>query len=290
MLVDNVGGILEENGFSYCGYSGCFDIAARRESLLLLKVLSNVDSFQEEQADNLKILSRDLDAQSMLVGMHTRRESLSDNIIYERFDIPTLTPRTLGRMLRGFLPVLYRSRGGLFVDVEPSQLRKARNDSGMSQAELAVKVGITKKSVYEHESRKMKIIYKNAVRMEKVLKTAIISPLEIKPNHAPDFSPRSRFESTISRKFNSIGFETDSVYKTPFNLIAKEKFLLISDVEEHTARAEKNAPYIAEFSRVAKTPAIIVTKEEINGDVPSIRPGELGELSANEIRKIINKW
>jgi len=226
MLLNDIEEILEENGYSYCEYNGCFDIAARRESIMLLKVLNNVDSFQEEQANNLKMLSNDLDAKPILVGLNTRREALSDNIIH------------------GSLPTIFRFRGGMFAEIDPARLKSAREDVGLSQSDLAEKVGITKKSVYEHESKKLKIVYKNAVRMEKTLKTDLMIPLELKMSYAAKIKPRSIFEGKISQNFRRMGFATDFVYQSPFNMIAKEKsFMLISDVDEKKNRIQKNLPY-----------------------------------------------
>ena len=53
----DVESMLGNNGYDYSEFTGCFDIAARRqlptENILLLKVLENVDSFMEDHANNL---------------------------------------------------------------------------------------------------------------------------------------------------------------------------------------------------------------------------------------------
>ena len=291
MLLNDIEEILEENGYSYCEYNGCFDIAARRESIMLLKVLNNVDSFQEEQANNLKMLSNDLDAKPILVGLNTRREALSDNIIYDRFSIPTVSPKTLENIIHGSLPTIFRFRGGMFAEIDPARLKSAREDVGLSQSDLAEKVGITKKSVYEHESKKLKIVYKNAVRMEKTLKTDLMIPLELKMSYAAKIKPRSIFEGKISQNFRRMGFATDFVYQSPFNMIAKEKsFMLISDVDEKKNRIQKNLPYISEFSKVTRKSAIVVTNEEINCDIPTLKEDELPGLKSKDIRKLLKRW
>lgn len=291
MLMQEIEEILEDNGFRFCEYRGCFDIAARRESMLLLKVLSNVDSFQEEQAKNLKILSRELGARSLLVGLHTRREALSDNTVYDRFDIPTVNPKALENILRGDLPYLYRFRGGLFAEIDLSILRKAREDADLSQSDLAKKIGVTKKSIYEHETKKMKIRYKNALKIERLLKAKIIMPLELKTEYNVEASPKSKFENNVSRKFIQMGFDTDSVYQTPFNMIVKEtNLMLLSDVEENKKQIEKNIPYMSRFSKLAKKSAMVITKEEINLDMPTIREDELKDMSPKDIRRRIKNW
>lgn len=290
-MIDDIGKMLEERGFDYCKFSGCFDIAARKDSIILLKLLGNVDSFQEEQANNLKILSRGLDAQPFLIGLNTRREALSDNIIYERFDVPTVTPKTLESILAGNLPELYRFRGGLFAEVDPEALRAARENADLSQSQLAEKVGITKKSIYEHESRKMKIGQNNAIKIEKVLKTKVTIPLEVKVTYEVFAGPRGKFESKISRSFRALGFGTDFVYQSPFNMIASEKdFMLLSDVEESGKDIRKKIPFISEFAKLSEKSALIVTKEEENFDIPTVRESELSSIGRNGLKRLINKW
>ncbi|MFB6217196.1 MAG: transcriptional regulator, partial [Candidatus Aenigmatarchaeota archaeon] len=85
-LVNSVIQFLERKGFDTCEYvGGCFDVAARRDKLLLLKILLNIDSFQRGQARDLKLLSSLLSARPFLVGKRSRRENLEDDAIYERF-------------------------------------------------------------------------------------------------------------------------------------------------------------------------------------------------------------
>lgn len=291
MLLHDIEEMLSDNGFAYCEYGGCFDIAARRESLFLVKVLGNIDSFQEEQASNLKILSRELEAKPVLVGLHTRRETLSNNIIYDRFDVPALTPKTFENILNGLFPEICRMRGGLFVEIDSEALREARKSAQMSQSELAGKVGITKKSVYEHESKKMKIVYKHALKLEKVLKVSMILPLDISADCHAEADPRSVFEVKISRNFRKMGFETGSVYQSPFNMIIKEKgFVLLSGVEEVSKRIEKKIPYISEFSKLAGKSAVIITKEEANFSIPTIVESELGSMRGKDVKRIIKNW
>jgi len=290
MLVNDIEEILEESGFRYCEYSGCFDIAARKSSMLLLKVLGNVDSFQEEQANNLKVISNTLDAKSFLVGLHTRREKLSDNIVYERFDVPTVNPTTLENILHGNIPSVYRFRGGLFVEVDPVKLKQAREESGLSQSQLAEKVGITKKSVYEHESRKMGIVMENAVRIEKILETKVTLPVSTSEYKTEEQKPRSTFEASVSRNFRRMGFETGSVYQSPFNMIAAGEMMLLSDVEENQKKARKNIDHIEKFSKLSRKSAIIVTKEEANFNIPTVREGDLARMKSKDLVKLVKTW
>jgi putative transcriptional regulator len=292
MLRQMIEEMLEENGFNYCEYSGCFDIAARRDSMLLIKLLTNVDSFQEDQANNLKIMSNSLDAKSLLVGLHTRRETLENNVLYERFEIPTVTPKTLESFLASnTLPTLYRFRGGVFVEIDPSKLRAAREAEGFSQSELAGKVGITKKSVYEHEKKNIRIDYGNAVKLERVLKTDLMMPSHFWQTDGTDHHPKTYFETSISRTFRKMGFETSSVYQSPFNMIAKDSdLLLLSDVEERSRNIEKKIPHIKSFSKISGKSAVVITKDESNFEIPSLTEEQLSEMDPRAVRRIIKRW
>jgi putative transcriptional regulator len=151
-IMNDVEKSLERGGFEHCRCEGCFDIAARRDFTIFLKVLNNVDSIQESQANNLKIISKGFDAAVAVVGLRTRRESLRDNVVYERFDIPTFTPPTLENIIANDrLPYIYRRRGGFFAEIDPARLKAGRQKAGLSQAGLADRVGVTKKNIYEHE-------------------------------------------------------------------------------------------------------------------------------------------
>jgi putative transcriptional regulator len=260
--------------------------------MMLIKILSNVDSFQEEQANNLKIMTKHLDARSFLVGSHTRREKLSDSVLYERFEVPTVTPRAFENLvLNENFPSVYRFRGGLFVEINPESLRAAREQSGLTQSQLADKVGVTKKSVYEHEKKKIRIEYENAVKIEKALKVSLIEPLRTETGPgAASTAPRTAFEAKVYSKFRSIGFNADSVYQSPFNMMAKSsRMLILSDVEESSDKARKKLLYIKEFSKVSDKSAVIITKEETSFDIPSVTQKEFLDMDKRDIRKVVGK-
>lgn len=290
LLLQKVENILEKGGFDYCLYGGCFDIAARKSFTIFLKVLDNVDSFQETQANNLKIIAEDTDATVALVGTHTRRESLKDNIVYERFDVPTFTPNTLETIVVSrAMPVTYRLRGGLFVEIDAEKLRSRREKSGLSQSALAKSVGVTKKSIYEHEHQDKKALLDIAEKIEDTV-GEVSNPATIKKRYSFEKNrPKDRFESIVSRDLERIGFSTDLIHQTPFNIVAHEKrMLVISKAGEKKKSMEKSVPFVAQLSSITGIPAVAITKEEMRMDIPSIQEKELREMkNPRDIRKFI---
>ncbi len=290
LIMEEVENILEKGGFEYCTYDGCFDIAATRDFTLFLKILGNVDSLQERQARNLKILSRDFSATVAVVGIRTRRENLENNIIYDRFEIPTFTPSTLENIiLNDIFPFLYRFRGGVFAEINPAKLKDARENAGLTQKQLAEKAGITKKNVYEHEHARKKALYSSVRKIEKEVGN-VTDPLVLRT----DFSnivngPKDRFEKMVYDDFKRIGFSTDSVSQTPFNIVAKsQRIMIVSKADKNKKRIEKDIPHIIAFSDIMDLPAIAVTKDDMYLDIPTIKEKELREInSIKELRKML---
>lgn len=291
MLMQKVEGVLENNGFSYCEHSGCFDIAARKKHIMLIKVLNNIDSFSEGNARNLRILSEEISTDAMLVGSSTRREILKDSIIYERFEIPAMNVNTFESVVENDMPTVYRRRGGLFVDVNPEIVRKRRVGAGMTQKELAERIGITKKSVYEHEKSRLKMSYENALIMEEILGGGIIEIADIRLKKSGEKNaPEGRFESFVYRNLEKIGFSTRIVRQSPVNMIAEDRMKIISEADEVPGRIEKNAESLKKFSEISGRPVIAITKGEIHAEIPSIDEKSLRGMSARDIRKFVRNW
>jgi len=290
MLFQQVARVLDRHGFNWCECSGCFDIAARKRDMLMLKVLDNVDSLQESQAKNLIALSDKLDANVSLIGTHTRYEHLRDNVIYERFDVPTFTPNTLDAILDDRNPTVYRNRGGYFVEIDPRALRKARNKAGLTQQELADAVGVTKKSIYEHEARAMPAQQAIVGRIEKTLKESVSIPFEAEPfGISADIEPESEFERFVSHRMRQIGFSTSFVGQSPFNLIVREKVMVLSDAEPNPHRIERKAEQLESFADVSNQPVVIISNGEPKTNLPTISAEQLNSLSARGLRKIARK-
>ncbi len=290
LLLKHVENILDKGGFDFCEYNGCFDIAARRNFTIFLKILDNVDSFQETQANNLKIIASDMDATIALVGTHTRRESLKDNILYDRFDVPTFTPQMLENIVvNDTLPMLYRFRGGLFAEIDSEKLRNKREIAGLSQAELAKTIGVSKKNIYEHEHQDKKSMIEIVERIEEMI-GEVTNPLAIQKLYSFEKNePQDRFEMLVSKDLRNIGFATDLVYQTPFNILAHEKkMLVISKTGDNKRKIEKSIPFVQKISSITQTPAVAITKEEMNIDMPHIVEKDLKYMQKpGDIKKLI---
>jgi putative transcriptional regulator len=291
-IISKVERMLERSGFGTCENFGCFDLAAKKgKNFFILKVLSNVDSLQEEHASNLRTISAELDGRALLVGEHMRKERLEDGVIYQRYDVPTISMSTLESMLvQKFKPMITRNRGGLFMEIDSVQLREKRISMGLTQEELAKKAGTTKKGIYEHERENKKASKDLVDNLESIL-GKISSPASFEPREAAKTAPRGQFEEIVSKHFESIGFGTNSVYHAPFNIIVRsEEMTILSEAEEKKEKIEKILEEMISFSRLAGKPIIAITREETELEIPTIREKDLQSYSARDLRKLIRNW
>lgn len=286
-LVEKTLRMLDRNDYITLQYHGCFDIVAKRETLILLKILQNVDAFQEEQAKNLKIISNNLDAHPFLLGIQTRREKLQKGIVYERFELPTISPETFESLISfDIFPKIYRDRGGLYVEIDQEVLRETRKRKGMTQRELAEAVGINKKVIYEHEKKQLRMLLSIAERLERILERKIIRP--VNPMEAKFYGhgePADKLEKAVKKDLSNLGFKTEFVKQAPFDLFAREKVLLVSDIEENRKKMFRRAVDLKNFIKIIKKPALVITeksKEESLLGIPIVRRGELEEFQSGK--------
>jgi len=284
---------LVKSDYVTCEYKGCFDIAAKKDSILLLKILLNIDAFQREQAKNLKIIANNLDAHPFLIGTQTNREKLQSGIVYERFETPTVSLKTFEDLIvNSIFPSIYRDRGGLYVEIDSTILREVRKKKGMSQRELAEAVGINKKVIYEHEKKQLRMMLQIAEDLERILDNKIMKPIDVFKKYEEHGYPKDFIERGVRKDLEKLGFKTDFVKQAPLDVFAKEKKLVLSNIEMNRRKMIRHAARLKGFIEIVRKPALIITEdakdEEIMG-IPLIERKKLEEMDKKELIKKAEK-
>jgi len=154
-LIAAVLSIFSSRGFRIANYSdvrGCVDFVAVRDGNgYVVRVLSNVDALREESVEEFVRLADLLGAIPIIVGERTKRDTLKDGIIYRRYGVPVVTSSTLARIIDGDIPSSEVYNGRVLVYFNPDSFRAARQSLGLSQNDLAQRIGTTKDSIYRYE-------------------------------------------------------------------------------------------------------------------------------------------
>lgn len=279
-----------------------FDIVARRDqSLLLVKVLTNIDAFSKENAEELKVLAEALDGSVMLVGERSGSGELEQGIVYSRFDIPIISHSTLKDLLmEDEPPFIFAAPGGLYVRLDSSLLHRLREERGVSLGTLAEAAGVSRRTIQMYETG-MGAMIDAALRLEDFLGKQIVVPVDPMGYHpkARECKPLEiekcdEFGRNIYGMLMQLGLLVKPTEKCPFEALTVDRDLLIlTGLGKDEARLMDKARMVSDLSRITGKESVIFierlrTRESIEGTA-LIGRDELRKMHESErLRKMVN--
>ena len=272
-------------------------IAKKQNRTLLIKVIDDVDLVSENEAKELKSLSIMFKAKGIIVGEKSHRGRLEDMVIYERFNIPTITPESLECLLRNGNIYIYAGRGGYYVRINGKKLKEIRESRGLSLGNVAQLLGLTRKTVYEYERGCLNTTLYKAIRIielfgEEVLKPFSIDELEVKGEVEYPI-PEETVEKEIIIHLSSRGFQVVHTRATPIDIAAQlesKSYRLFFAVKH---RREKNmmpkVEALHKILKVIKAKAIaIVSNADEEKDIESLGIYTIREDQVKEFKRAEN--
>ncbi|HIQ50231.1 MAG TPA: helix-turn-helix domain-containing protein [Nanoarchaeota archaeon] len=282
-IKEAVKNLLIERDYEVYESTGCFDIAGKKDELLLIKILKNIDSFVLQHALSLQSISSALDAYPFLIGNNTNYEKLVPGVIYERFQIPAMCIETFRMILDKEFPEFYRQKGGVYVEIDPVALRKARIENKLSQKQLANLVGVSSKTIYMHEKFRLKASIKIVKKIEKVLGKKVSGKAHVFRKYEFKGKAKDSLEKFVAKKLNEIGFETYFTYHAPFDVSAKEKEIIISDIEQDKRKISYRYKKFAEFVEFLGLSGAVITEDyRKECKIPIISKKDLEEVKTKK--------
>ncbi len=251
-----------------------FDIVARRDNtLLIIKVLMNIDAFSETTANELYLLARLLQGTPLLIGEKNGLGPLEDDVVYDRFGVHATTLNTLRDHLLEGMPIkTYAGPGGLYVNIDEKKLQTLRQEQGISLGEFARHVRVSRKTAQLYEQG-MNARAEIAERVEDLLKEVISIPIELlKPSEPkrktqPSFTSYKdrlqEFEREIFSLLEHIGYKITPMEKCPFEAVSKErKQVILTCVQKYDKKLQEKAHIVSRISKITETHAVAFTDKE----------------------------
>src|SRR6266571_4553505 len=232
----------------------CFDFVARRDdTLLIVKVLQNVDALNKETA-----------REPLVVGERSGTGSLEDGVIYTRFGVSILSRRTLGEFLEeGVPPFLYSAPGGLYVRLDADALRRLREERRVSLGTLADIAGVTRRTIQmylEGMSATMEV----AMRLEEFLNESLVMPVDpfallADPAAREERLPQIEgFEREMFERLERLGYRVLRTVRSPFDALSKhEETTFLTGVGEADRALERKAEVVSNLSRVVEKDSVM---------------------------------
>ncbi len=287
--------VLKKNNFlvnNFLQSNSCFDIVAKKEeNTLLIKVYENIDSFRNEQGDELKKLSKVINANCIIIGSKTKVFELENNTVYFRQDIPAVNVYTFEKSINSQEPIVRHFKGKDIVDIDSEKLSLLRKEMDLSLKELAEKLGVATETLYRYEKGASTSL-ETAQKMENELKNTLAKKVDIfKKNYNEDVIDDLPSEDLLE-KMHDIGLRMALFSHSPFDAYGQKEKLFISS-GKGKLDLPKKAFELKKISTVVDTDSILITKEykykSING-IPIIQEHDFDTISKpKDIRKFLDE-
>ena len=275
----------------------CFDLAIKKEELLMfIKVLSNIDCLAESHADALKRIAFIFSASAVLVGEKTRKGKIEEDTVYIRYGIPAVNVDTLENiLLHNILPLVYAKRGGYYVKIDGEKLRKIREELQLSLGNLAEKIGVSRRAIYEYERNTMDATLDTVIQIEKLLDVPISRPISLFDWPFEDLKlsdndvPNDPISSLIYHSFRKLGFRTVFTSYAPFDALSFEgldkQFKLVTGIEKRSKdNIREKIAELNEFAKVTEKSAFLIAKNE-----KYVNSEDLVVLTIKDIKRLKSK-
>ena len=250
----------------------CFDILARKDDILIiLKILVNIDSLTSAQAEELSKVAGTFLASPITIGMKSKSNYLEDDVVYERYEIPTITPQTLcDCIVHDIHPEVFAKRGGYYVKIDGKLLKELREKNDLSLKELADLTHVSRETIYKYEQGNSQTYPETALRIENILGKPITLSFNILENEQVN-----QLDNVIQepRELIELGYKVTSSNKTPFDAVS----IKVEDTEEIEKLRQKLETKLDEIEKIrneinkrTKNNEILITNMERNRNTKTL--------------------
>jgi putative transcriptional regulator len=251
-----------------------FDLVARRDnSLLIIKVLTNIDALTEDVANELQTLSTLLKGCPLLIGERTGTKLLEEDVVYDRYGIQAITYKTFNNHLLEGIPLeVYAGPGGLYVNLDEEKIKKIRNEQNISLGSFARTLKVSRRTVQMYEDG-MNATIEVALRIENFIGENVTIPIDILERRISNdvefktIEPEGfgKFQKDIFSILEKVGYKVVPLERCPFEAVSKDKRkILLTCVDEYNKKLLKKAQVVSNISNITEKHAVLIIDKEVN--------------------------
>jgi putative transcriptional regulator len=251
-----------------------FDLVARRDnSLLIIKVLTNIDAVPEDVSRELRTLSILLKGCPLIIGDRSGSGKLRDDVAYDRFGIQAITSETLKTHLLEGLPLeVYAAPGGLYINLDKDKIKKLRMEQNISLGSFARSLRVSRRTVQMYEEG-MNTSIEVALRIEELLGTDVTVPIDILKSNSIKEEIKSlpletegfrQFQREIFSILEQVGYRVIPLERSPFEAVSEDKKkILLTCVDEYNKKLLKKAHVVNSISKITERHAVLITDKDV---------------------------
>jgi len=277
-LIESVVKILQKAEFSVADLAEtkprCFDIVARKDDVvLLIKVLYNVDSLKPEAAEEMKKLTKILQASPIVIGERFKFDFLERGVVYTRYGLPVINLATFyDFIVEGIYPYVYSAPGGYYVKLDSERIREARERLGLSVGDMAKMLGVSRRTVKKYEEGTDTTL-STAAKIEEIIGTFAIKEIDLLNFVEADISEEEEVEGEegeIIEQLRVIGLSVYPVWQAPFDAVSQAKEDQILTGFKQVREIEKRARLLGRISEAIDAEAAYITDKACKKKVESV--------------------
>ena len=145
---------------------------------VLLKVEHNTSKLSTDLAMEMGLIADKMSALPLIVGETSQDKRMLDHVLYMRYGMYALNPRTLiDIMINGNPPLVEAKQGGYAVYIDSELMKNRMRELRMTRGDLSNLLGTSRKALYAYEKGSAKCALTIALKLESILGIPIIKAL-----------------------------------------------------------------------------------------------------------------
>ena len=242
-----------------------FDLIANNgKNIIILKVISHIDSISEENARDLDQISRNLGGTPLVVGERARDAELERGAVYVRYGISAINYPTLHDFfVDGSPPLIYASPGGLYVNISGEKLRELREEQNLSLGDLGQILGVSRRTVAKYEAG-MGTTIDIAIRIEETFDSGVVEPIDLLgySPHIPSESLPAEGDIPIQPFIEEMGMHVQMMSHAPFQALIRSEDQTILTGYGRSQKLSRRAGIIGNISQVTRSHAMCIMTDD----------------------------
>jgi len=247
------------------------DIALHSKAFI--KIVDSVLKLSTNEVQDLKKASYTLNISPVIVAERIGRHRLEEGVVYDKSGIPIVSITTLAMFAKGDKVFIYSKKGSYYVKINAQMLRALRERLGMSLGELAYRIGVSRKAVYEYERGTMDVTIETAERIYEVLghdtvfDSVDIFSIRPKLKEEEEPSSHSAVENKLVRVLRKLGLLTYHLRHTAADIVASKedsKYVIVLAEEHQDKESYLKVRESIKLSKASQSKLIVLTERVSN--------------------------
>ncbi len=256
-------------------------VKLRSGKLVLLKISDDVEGLSKQDIHELRDIAAALNSGALVVANYMGGIELLDEVAYEVHNVRVVNVNTLEKVLSGEANVYIYQDGDMFkVKINKEVMRRRRVEKGLSLGQIAYKLKVTRRTVYEYEKGYIEPTISKAEKLVEILGEDILEPIDIFENpKAPRRTTEnpvfdSKEEEELARKLRERSFNVVHAKKTTVDIVGsrvdRKILLVIRHGRESLESLELKSINSKKLARISNTENYVVVddrkvKEDLEG-------------------------